>query len=80
MSFSDFKEPSSPLFKEWKMLKIKAIVEIENFLFSYSFLNGIYLNPLIIFFLDVVTFTPIQKDSADLSVYTFLDSKVWNTI
>ena len=28
MSFSDFKEPSSPLFKEWRILKIKDIIEI----------------------------------------------------
>ena len=40
MSFSDFKEPSSPLFKEWKILKIKDIVEIQNCLLSYSFLKG----------------------------------------
>ena len=37
MSFSDFKEPSSPLFKEWKILKIK---DIQNCLLSYSFLKG----------------------------------------
>ena len=40
MSFSDFKEPSSPLFKEWKILKIKDIVEAQNCLLSYSFLKG----------------------------------------
>ena len=40
MSFSDFKEPSSPLFKEWKILKIKDIVEIQNCLLCYSFLKG----------------------------------------
>ena len=39
-----------------------------------------YPNLLIIFSWDVVTFTPIQQDSADLSVYTCLDSKVWNTV
>ena len=40
MYFSDFKEPSSPLFKVWKILKIKDIVEIQNCLLSYSFLKG----------------------------------------
>ena len=40
MSFSDLREPSSPLFKEWKILKIKDIVEIQNCLFVHSFLKG----------------------------------------
>ena len=40
MSFSDLREPSSPLFKEWKILKIKDIVEIQKCLFVHSFLKG----------------------------------------
>ena len=40
MSFSDLREPSSPLFKEWKILKIKDIVEIENCLLVHDFLKG----------------------------------------
>ena len=40
MPFSDLREPSSPLFKEWKILKIKDIVEIQNCLFVHSFLKG----------------------------------------
>ena len=39
MSFSDLKEPSPPLFKEWKILQIKDIVEIQHCLFSYSLLK-----------------------------------------
>jgi hypothetical protein len=38
--FSDFKEPFSPLFKEWKIFKIKDIVETQYCLLSYSFLKG----------------------------------------
>ena len=32
--------PSSPLFKEWKIRKIKDIEEIQNCLLSHSFLKG----------------------------------------
>ena len=58
MSFSDFKEPSLPQFKEWKIINIKDIVEIiklpsellvtqlpklvDNFLQRYS---DIHSNP-----------------------------------
>ena len=38
MYFSDLKEPYSPLFKEWKILKIKDIVEIQNCLLNYQLL------------------------------------------
>ena len=31
---------SSPLFKEWKILKIKDIVDLQNSLLYHSFLNG----------------------------------------
>ena len=37
---SDLQEQSSPLFKEWKILKIKDIVEIQNCLFVHSFPKG----------------------------------------
>ena len=40
MSFSDSREPSSPLFKEWKILKIKDIVDMQNCLLVHSFLKG----------------------------------------
>ena len=40
MSFSELQDPSSPLFKKWKILKIKDIVEIQNCLFVHSFLKG----------------------------------------
>ena len=40
MSFSELQDPSSPLFKRWKILKIKDIVEIQNCLFVHSFLTG----------------------------------------
>ena len=40
MSFSEIQEPSSPLFKKWKILKIKDIVEIQNCIFVHSFLKG----------------------------------------
>ena len=36
MSFSDLREPSSLLFKEWEILKIKDIVEIQNCHFVHS--------------------------------------------
>ena len=38
MSFSDLREPSSPLFKEWKILNIKGIVGIENYTLVHDFL------------------------------------------
>ena len=34
------REPSSPLFKEWKILKIKDIVDMQNCLLVHSFLKG----------------------------------------
>ena len=37
---SDLKETQSPLFEEWKILKIKDIVEIQNCHLSYWFLKG----------------------------------------
>ena len=41
MSFSDLREPSSPLFKEWKILKTKdMLVEIQNCLYVHSFSEG----------------------------------------
>ena len=40
MSFSDFRDPSSPLFKDWKILKMKDLVEMQNCLLCHSFLNG----------------------------------------
>ena len=40
ISFSDFRDSSSPLFKKWKILKISDIVELQNCLLSHSFLNG----------------------------------------
>ena len=63
MSFSD--EPSSPLFKEWKILKIKDIVEIHAFSVTH-FSRDSDLNHLMVFIKDVVTL--IQQDSVDLSV------------
>ena len=36
MYFSDFKNPSSSLCKEWKVLKIKDIIEIQNCLLLIS--------------------------------------------
>ena len=39
MSFSDFRAHSSPLFKKWKILKMKDIVDMQNCLLSHSFLN-----------------------------------------
>ena len=40
MSFSELQDPSSPLFKKWKILKIKDIVEIQNCPLCCSFLKG----------------------------------------
>ena len=40
MSFSDLEESSSLLFKRWKILKIKVIVDLQNSLLCHSFLNG----------------------------------------
>lgn len=40
MSFSDSREPSSPLFKVWKILKIKDTVDMLNCLLVHSFLKG----------------------------------------
>ena len=37
LSFSELHEPSSALFKKWKILKIKDMVEIQNCLFVNSF-------------------------------------------
>ena len=39
ISFSDFRAHSSPLFKKWKILKMKDIVDMQNCLLSHSFLN-----------------------------------------
>ena len=40
MSFADLSEPSSPLLKEWKTLKIKDTVEVENCRLVHNFLKG----------------------------------------
>ena len=40
ITFKDFREPSSPLFKDWKILKMRDLVEMQNCLHSYSFLKG----------------------------------------
>ena len=40
MCFSDPRQPSSPLFKNWKIFKIKDIVDIQNYLIVHSFLKG----------------------------------------
>ena len=40
ISFADFREPSSPLFKKWKILKVNDIVEMQNCLLVHSFLKG----------------------------------------
>ena len=40
MYFSDLRDPSSPLLKKWKILKIKDIVDLQNCLLCHSFLNG----------------------------------------
>ena len=40
MTFSNLCEPSLPLFKEWKILKIKDIVDMQNCLLVHSFLKG----------------------------------------
>ena len=38
--FADFLDPSSPLFKEWKILKSNSIVEMQNCLPMHSSLKG----------------------------------------
>ena len=48
----------------------KDIVEIQNSLLSYLFLKGKLPKSFDNFFEDIVTFTPIQRDSAYLNVYT----------
>ena len=73
MSFSDFKEPSSPL--NGKFSKSKTSWKFKIAFSVTRFSRESYLNPLIIFFKDVVTFTLIKLDSADLNVFTCLDSK-----
>ena len=40
MSVSDLQDSSSLLFKKWKILKIKDIVDLQNCLLCHSFLNG----------------------------------------
>ena len=50
MSFKDFREPSSPLFKDWKILKMRDLVEMQNCLLSYSFLKGNLPEPFEHFF------------------------------
>ena len=37
MSFKDFREP---LFKDWKILKMRDLVEMQNCLLRYSLLKG----------------------------------------
>ena len=40
MSFADLRGPSSPLFKEWKILRIKDILEIKSCPLVHDFLKG----------------------------------------
>ena len=40
MTFSDFKAPSSPLFKKLNILKLPDIVKLNNICFVIDFLNG----------------------------------------
>ena len=40
ISFADFREPSSPLFKKWKILKISDIDKMQNCFLVNEFLKG----------------------------------------
>ena len=40
MSFSDFRAPSSPLFKEWDIMKIEDLVTVQNCLLAHDFFKG----------------------------------------
>ena len=37
---SDFRAHLSPLFKKWKIIKMKDIVDMQNCLLNHSFLNN----------------------------------------
>ena len=50
MSFSDFRDPSSPLFKDWKILKMKDLVQMQNCLIYHSFHTGKLPKSLKIFY------------------------------
>ena len=68
-SFSDLREPSSPLFKEWKILKIKDIVEIQNCLFLHLFLKRKLPKSFETFFRNVIPYMLIPLESVAQIAY-----------
>ena len=70
MSFSDLREPSSPLFKKWKILKIKDIVNTQNCVLVHSFLKGKLPKSFAISFKNVAKYTSIRQGSVALKVYS----------
>ena len=67
MSFSDPCELSSPLFKEWKILKIKDVQNCSFFIHSWQ---ENYLNCLKISFKNVAIYPSILQGSVVLNVYS----------
>ena len=69
MSFSDQRKPSSPLFKEWKILRIIDIVDMQNCLLAHSVLKG-KLPKSFENFRNVAIYTSILQGSVLLNFYT----------
>ena len=95
MSFSDLREPSSPLFKKWKILKIKDIVNTQNCVLVHSFLKGklpksfenffqkcseIHINPTRLSSSESLCMKPFKSVKYGLNSITNLCIRSWNTL
>ena len=95
MSFSDLREPSSPLFKKWKILKIKDIVNTQNCVLVHSFLKGklpksfenffqkcseIHINPTRLSSSESLYMKPFKSVKYGMNSITNLCIRSWNTL
>ena len=95
MTFSDQREPSSPLFKKWKILKIKDIVNTQNCVLVHSFLKGklpksfenffqkcseIHINPTRLSSSESLYMKPFKSVKYGMNSITNLCIRSWNTL
>ena len=81
ISFSEFWAYSSPLFKKWRMLKLKDIVDMQNCLLSHSFPNDELPKSFLNFFSkNVVILTIPRQDLVCLNLFICPTSEVQNTV
>ena len=71
IAFSDFRAHSWPLFKKWKILKIKGIVGMQNCLLSHFFLKD-GLSKSFEFFFQKCTNTHSTPTRSSMSEYLYM--------